>query len=146
MARTVRTSLLLTTGVGGMLLILAAAAYGDQLRFDRAAQWGEWKFPRSAVRLAGNSVEPEQFHKNVNATLNAAEFGGGILKVGSNRFQAARLIDGDATTGWAPDPDSDPQDWFVEIDLGRAVTAHRIELLFERARLYSIELGGTLLK
>jgi hypothetical protein len=114
-----------------MLLILAAAAHGDQLRFDRAAQWSEWNFARSAVRLAGNSVEPVQFHKNVNAALNAAEFGGGILKVGSNRFQAARLIDGDATTGWAPDPDSDPLDWFVEIDLGRAVTAHRIELLFD---------------
>ncbi|MEE2657745.1 MAG: discoidin domain-containing protein [Candidatus Latescibacterota bacterium] len=116
-----------------LLLVSAAETAGDQLRFDRAAQWNEWKFARSAVRVTGNSLEPTRFRKDVKAALNASEFGGGILKAGSNRFQVGQIIDGEATTGWAPASGSDPEDWFVEIDLGRAVSARRIELLFDES-------------
>ncbi|MBT5452332.1 MAG: hypothetical protein HOK90_24290, partial [Gemmatimonadetes bacterium] len=41
-----------------------------------------------------------------------------------------RLIDGDPLTGWSPDPAANSEDWWVEIDLGRAVAARRITLVF----------------
>ena len=52
------------------------------------------------------------------------------MAVGSNAFTAARLIDGDPLTGWSPDPAANSEDWWVEIDLGRAVAARRITLVF----------------
>ena len=118
-------------GIGAALLCPVTGASAEQMRFDRASQWSQWEYARSAVRLAGNSVEPVRFRKDVNAAANVTEFGGGILDVGSNRFQAGRILDGDPATGWAPEPDTDREDWFVEIDLGRAVSARRIELLFD---------------
>ena len=39
-------------------------------------------------------------------------------------------IDGDPQTFWRPDPAAAPEDWFITIDLGRAVLAREIRLTF----------------
>ena len=114
-----------------VLLCLAAAADADQLRFSSARQWSDWQLPLGAVEVAPNgSVQPVRIQKGVDAVLDATALGGGIRRAGSNPRAAIALLDGDLATGWAPSPDDDPDDWFVEIDLGRSVSAHSIALIF----------------
>ena len=57
-------------------------------------------------------------------------FGGGISRVDSNALEAPGVLDGDENTGWGPDLDERAEDWFVEVDLGRVVSAHRVHLIF----------------
>lgn len=110
---------------------LSAAVAAEQIRFDTVEQWREWPLPMGIVALdATGTVRPVEIGKNVDPVRNAAAFGGGIRAAGSNAFAAARLIDGDASTGWSPDPTANPEDWWVEIDLGRAVAARRVMLVF----------------
>ncbi|MEE2873463.1 MAG: discoidin domain-containing protein [Candidatus Latescibacterota bacterium] len=113
------------------MLGLSAAIAAEQIRFDTAEQWREWPLPMGIVQLdQAGIVRPVEIRKNVDPVRNAAAFGGGIRAVGSNAFTADRLIDGDPLTGWNPDPTANPEDWWIEIDLGRAVAARRITLVF----------------
>jgi hypothetical protein len=115
----------------GVVLGLSVAIAAEQIRFDTAEQWREWPLPMGIVQLDETGiVRSVEIRKNVDSVRNAAAFGGGIRAVGSNAFTAARLIDGDPLTGWSPDPAANSEDWWVEIDLGRAVAARRITLVF----------------
>ena len=115
----------------GVVLGLSVAIAAEQIRFDTAEQWREWPLPMGVVQLDETGiVRSVEIRKNVDSVRNAAAFGGGIRAVGSNAFTAARLIDGDPLTGWSPDPAANSEDWWVEIDLGRAVAARRITLVF----------------
>ena len=114
-----------------LLLCLAAAAEADQLRFSSARQWSDWQLPLGAVEVAPDgSIQPVRVTKNTDAVRNALQLGGGIRRAGSNPRAATALLDGNLATGWAPNPDDDPDDWFVEIDLGRSVSARSIALIF----------------
>ena len=114
-----------------LLVLLAGSASADQLRFDSVRDWRDWQVPVGAVHLAASgAIQPVRVQKGVNAVRDALAFGGGIRRAGSNPSQARALLDGNPTTGWAPDPTDDRADWFVEIDLGRSVSAHRIALVF----------------
>ena len=66
----------------------------------------------------------------INAVLNAVDFGGGVLNAGSNRSSGIDLMDGRMDTFWEPDPSDLLQDWWVQIDLGRTVSATKIVLKF----------------
>ncbi|MBT5801991.1 MAG: hypothetical protein HOI20_10370 [Gemmatimonadetes bacterium] len=115
----------------GVVLGLSVAIAAEQIRFDTAEQWREWPLPMGIVQLDETGiVRSVEIRKNVDSVRNAAAFGGGIRAVGSNAFTAVRLIDGDPLTGWSPDPAANSEDWWVEIDLGRAVAARRITLVF----------------
>ncbi|MBT5328316.1 MAG: hypothetical protein HOL51_19575 [Gemmatimonadetes bacterium] len=115
----------------GVVLGLSVAIAAEQIRFDTAEQWREWPLPMGVVQLDETGiVRSVEIRKNVDSVRNAAAFGGGIRAVGSNAFTAVRLIDGDPLTGWSPDPAANSEDWWVEIDLGRAVAARRITLVF----------------
>ena len=54
----------------------------------------------------------------------------GISRVGSNPEQAANILDGDPATFWEPAPEDPIEDWWVEVDLGRAVPVEEIVLHF----------------
>lgn len=111
---------------------MALGAYGEQMRFDTASEWGRWELPLGAVELTQDgTILPVRIHKGINAALNAADFGGGIHSVGSNSRQAAFVMDGDPATGWSLAPNDSPEDWFIEIDLGRAVAARKVTLIFD---------------
>ena len=113
------------------LLLLACSASADQLRFDSVRDWRDWQMPVGAVKIAPTgSIQPLRVTKNIDAARDALQLGGGIRRAGSNPRAAAALLDGNPATGWAPNPDDDPDDWFVEIDLGRSVSAHSIALIF----------------
>ena len=114
-----------------LFLFLVAAADADQLRFSSARQWSDWQLPLGAVEIAATgSIQPVRVAKNTNAALDALQLGGGIHRAGSNPRDAHALLDGNSATGWAPNPDDDPDDWFVEIDLGRSVSTRSIALIF----------------
>ena len=115
-----------------LFLCFVAAADADQLRFSSARQWSDWQLPLGAVEVAPNgSIQPVRVTKNTDAVRDALQLGGGIRWAGSNPRDAVALLDGNLATGWAPNPDDDPDDWFVEIDLGRSVSARGITLVFD---------------
>ena len=115
-------------------VIGAWKAGADQLRYDSAAEWSEWQLPLGALDLTpGGQIEPIRIRKDIDAIANTADFGGGIRDAGSARASAALIMDGDASTGWAPDAGSSVDDWFVEIDLGRGVSANSVTLVFDEA-------------
>ena len=110
---------------------LPLAAGADQLTFDTAQDWNRWQLPLGAVQVtAEGTVAPVMVRKNVEAVVDAAFFGGGIRKVGSNAADAALVMDGDPNTGWSPDPQDPVEDWFIEVDLGRGVSANEVTLVF----------------
>jgi len=126
--------------VGFVLFCLPLALFADQLRFDTARDWRAWQLPFGAVELSlDGTIKPAQIRKNINASLNADGFGGGIRDAGSNQGDAHLVLDGDLTTGWSPAPEADPDDWLIEIDLGRGVSAIRVTLVFsEEARPFEL--------
>ena len=103
------------------------------------------------------SIVPRFFRRNTDAVSDAPDFQreidnslkdlfvntveverklfvrGGIKNAGSNVVGAGNIIDRDSDrfeSFWEPEPDDPLQDWWVEIDLGRLVSADRIVLRF----------------
>jgi len=115
----------------GILLVPWQKGAGDELRFATAAHWRQWELPLGAVELTREGIiRPVAVRRNNNAALDAVAFGGGISRVGSNALEAPGVMDGDENTGWGPDLDERAEDWFIEVDLGRVVSAHRVHLIF----------------
>ncbi len=106
----------------------------DQLRYDSARDWRQWHLPLGAVELTpSGAIQLTKIEKGINAIRDLDAFGGGIRHAGSNLNTARLAIDGNPATGWAPDPAANPDEWFIEIDLGRAVSAKSITLVFDAA-------------
>ena len=110
---------------------LAAPAIADQIRFDRPSEWREWSLPLGAVELDGDVIRTVELRRGTDAISNLADFDGGIRAAGSNTATARRTIDGSEATGWEPDWDRPAEDWYIEIDLGRAVNASSVSLVFD---------------
>ena len=104
----------------------------DQLRYDSARDWRQWNLPIGAVELTTRGViQPIRIEKGTDAVRDLDKFSGGIRNAGSNLNTARLTIDGNPATGWAPDPEANPDEWFIEIDLGRAVSARSVTLVFD---------------
>ena len=124
-------------------LLLSWSAAADEIRFSRAAQWREWNFPEGIITISpAGQVTPVFIRKKINAAFNADEFAveedgeegrGGISGVGSNPRTAGRILDGSEETFWSPAAGAPLEDWWVEVDLGRAVSATEIALKFSRS-------------
>ncbi|MBM3279629.1 MAG: hypothetical protein FJY95_16355 [Candidatus Handelsmanbacteria bacterium] len=119
--------------LGAALQVLVAgwwtAAQAERISFDTPQAWSTWSIPTGAVTLSDQGLAPVPVRKKVNASLDAASFAGTFL-AGSAQAQAALVGDGDPLTGWAPQ-DSDPlENQWLEVDLGRLVTAEKIRLRF----------------
>ncbi len=143
----VRRIKLLLTGVFVSLLsnsgTTAQQGYrllSDRVVIDRQDHWQAWG-AANGVRIVSEdgTVEPRFLRRDINAALNADQFRyvsegdtltGGILGAGSNAEQAPMVIDGDEGTWWEPDLDRPVDDWWIDIDLGRAVVARRIVVRF----------------
>lgn len=121
-------------------LFLLAGAEGEVYQVNRQAQWQEWQFPAGTLELKPDgSVAPVEFEQPINAALNAAQFAhdakggkvqGGVRKAGSGLAAARSITDGNPDTFWKPESNDPLEDWWVEIDLGRAVPVTRVRLLF----------------
>lgn len=111
---------------------------------DSREHWERWRSAAGTIRISDEGVMPTFVRKStrletdggetvvpgINAVLNAADFGGGIRDAGSNALDAANLMDGRMDTWWEPDRADLLEDWWVQIDLGRTVSATRIVLEF----------------
>ncbi len=131
--------------IGGLALALVLGATAELasqqvLRINTKSQWEDWDFPRGAVELsASGSIRPLKFEQPFNAALNAGEFThtlkqgevtGGVWTGGTNLSRGRNVIDGNKDTFWQPGQEAPLEDWWIEIDLGRAVLVKQIRLLF----------------
>ena len=135
---------LLFAGLAALVLAAYAQTRSADLevyRVDRRAEWQQWTFPAGTLAISPTgSVTPVEFKGVHNAAANASEFThelvsgkemrGGAWKAGSNLATAGRVLDGRAQTFWQPDPDAPLEDWWIEINLGRAVLVSEIRLIF----------------
>ena len=124
------------------LLIMAMGSAAEVFRFDSAAGWKTWEMPYGLVQIGDEGqLQLVKFRKEINAVADAHLFthptrtrgkavAGGIWEAGSNPQTAGRVIDGDPETFWQPSESDVLGDWFVQIDLGRAVLAREIRLTF----------------
>ena len=135
-----------------ILVLCSATALGaDALRFADPDAWSTWDMPYGLVEFGdAGQLQLVKYRKDINAVANAPLFthstrsrgeavAGGIWKAGSNPDAAERTIDGDPTTFWQAASNDALDDWFVQVDLGRAVLAKEIRLTFpdkEGARPY----------
>ena len=122
-------------------MVVGTAGAGTMI-FDSQRDWEQWVYPVGTLELSNDGlVKPKFIKKSINASLNAAGFvvervgddpvrWGGISGVGSNSSRAENVFDGDVQTWWAPDPNDDMNTWWIELDLGRLVSATKVVLKF----------------
>ena len=107
------------------------AASADEIRFASRRDWQAWSLPGTVELTPQGALKPVAARRDINAALNAATFGGGIRAAGSNLRAAPLVMDGDLSTGWSPRMDDPPENWNIEVDLGRGVSARRVKLIFD---------------
>ena len=126
-----------------ILVLCSATALGaDALRFADVEAWSTWDMPYGLVEFGdAGQLQLVKYRKDINAVANAPLFthgtrsrgeavAGGIWKAGSNPDAAEQTIDGDPATFWQAAPNDALDDWFVQVNLGRAVLAKEIRLTF----------------
>ena len=128
--------------VWGAFAVVAAGS--ETLTFQGRDAWATWQMPFGLTEVGENGqLQLVKFRKDINAVADAHGFSyeskrrgrvaGGIWEATSNPAAAAYIIDGDLQTFWRPDPADAIEDWAIEIDLGRAVLAREIRLVFPDA-------------
>ena len=124
-----------------LVALVAMAAGSETLTFQGRDAWATWQVPFGLTEVGENGqLQLVKFRKDINAVANAHRFSyesksrgrvaGGIWEATSNPADADHIIDGDLQTFWRPDPADAVEDWAIEIDLGRAVLAREIRLVF----------------
>lgn len=115
--------------------------FSDRVVVSSAEHWQVWEStPGVRVIAPDGTVRPRLVRASANAVADAGLFRrieaeedtvyGGIWAAGSNAESAARAIDGDPDTYWEPGRDDPVEDWYLEVDLGRAVLARRLVVRF----------------
>ncbi|MYC73592.1 MAG: hypothetical protein F4X17_23065 [Gemmatimonadetes bacterium] len=121
--------------------LAAMAVSSETLTFQGRDAWATWRVPLGLTEVGENGqLQLVKFRKDINAVADAHRFSyesksrgkttGGIWEAVSNPADADYIIDGDPQTFWRPDPVDAVEDWAIEIDLGRAVLAREIRLVF----------------
>ena len=120
------------------------ARQANKVVIDSPTQWQRWQSVATTVEITDAGVRPTFIRKStrvdadggvavvpgVNAVVDAAAFGGGVRAAGSGAASADGLIDGRMNTYWEPALTDRLEDWWVQVDLGRTVSATRIVLKF----------------
>jgi hypothetical protein len=135
MARRMRTFLPLTALLGA--LATSAPATAQDLVFD-TGDFAGWEYAQGLVNVDDDGVTVRRFGTTFNAVANIDEhssvtignFGSRVARTPSSQFAADRIRDQDTGTWWQPNPSDDVQLWWIELDLGRAVVADKIRLIF----------------
>ncbi len=90
--------------------------------------------------MGDDGVEVSRFGKTFNAVANANEFSSVVIgdlygsvrpvRTPSNQAEAHLVADQDPNTWWKPVADDPTEKYWVELDLGRAVIANKIRVIF----------------
>ncbi len=129
------------------LLTLGSALSAQDIDFA-GTDFSSWSYPRGLVTVQPDAIVVKRFEKKFNAVANAGEFSSSIIGDYGQRFArtptstatGALVGDQDPTTWWQPDADDPVEKWWIEIDLGRAVVAEKLRVIFpdqEGARPFS---------
>ena len=116
-----------------ILLFFSSQIEGKELLITSSKDWAAWDLPGDALVIENGSLGPGLVRRNIDAVANATNFGGGIRSSGSDISNSFRLIDGDVSTSWSPDLTATSDEAWIEVDLGRVVSAQKIELHFSTA-------------
>ena len=108
----------------------------DRIEIDEEQQWKAWQIPFGTVTVDERGVTANRVAGVHNASRDAFQFpieaddklGGAFA--GSNSKEAQSVMDGRADTYWSPNLDQAPETWWLQMDLGRAVSVERITLRF----------------
>ncbi len=111
-----------------LLCSMVSSAGGEKLRIGTSADWEAWQRPGNAIEISRGKAGPRFVRRNIDAVANIGDFGGGIRAAGSNGGDAGNLIDGSLGSFWVPDWDDELENMYVEVDLGRVVSARRVVL------------------
>ncbi len=124
--------------VAALLLALAASAWGLQTQTYTTADFATWSYAKGLVEVRSEGTQVTRFSKTYIAMTDIAQYrasligehGTSPLRTLSGAATVGRLADQNPNTWWQPDT-ADPTDkWWVEVDLGRAVAADKIRLIF----------------
>ncbi|MBI2504250.1 MAG: hypothetical protein HYW07_13575 [Candidatus Latescibacteria bacterium] len=106
-------------------------AGAEEVRVAAQGDWQRWSLPEGALETTSRGIRPTFVRRDVNAVADAPGFGGGLRGAGTDLSGAPRIMDGDPATAWAPKADDPLKDWWVELDLGRVVSAFSIQVTFD---------------
>ena len=120
-----------------LLLVVPPALSAQDLVFA-GADFAAWNHPAGLVQIGATGITVRRFGTTFNAVANASEFSSvtigdyGLLPVRapSNQARARLVADQDHTTYWQPDLGDPLQQWWLEVDLKRAVVARKIRVIF----------------
>ena len=122
----------------------AYSVQSGRIVIDTKEHWQQWQSVANTIQVTDEGVRPafirkstvldvngrEEIVPGINAILQASDFGGGIKAAGSNSASALEVMDGNLDTYWQPDMSDQLENWWIEVDLGRTVSATRIVLKF----------------
>lgn len=120
-------------------LFLASVGSAQEVRTFRTQDFATWSYPKGLVNVGNELVTVRRFGKAYNAVTDrdehatavvVGEHGKSKLRAGSGEATAGRLADQDPTTWWKPASTDGIQTWWVELDLGRAVAASAVRVIF----------------
>ncbi len=127
-------------GLSGLVEAQNHALRSDHVVVNSQRHWSNWAFVAGTLDIsAGGEVAPAFVPKDHNAVTDIVQHLQRIadnatildaIEAGTNKAAVANLFDGDETTYWEPDPDSPLRDWWIQVDMGRAINATRIGLQF----------------
>lgn len=115
------------------LCLMAGMVTAEVYTIDTKAQWERWTYPKGLVEVTEEgSLRIIPLSRTVNAVADAGQFkqDGDIVRAGSNQTKADRVMDGDVRTWWKPRENDGLDQWWIDVDLGRAVVANKIRLTF----------------
>ena len=109
-----------------------------------------WNPPQGLVEVQPDGISVKRFGKSFNAVANADEFSSVVIgdlygsvrpaRTPSNQADAHLIADQDPDTWWQPVADDPTENFWIELDLGRAVIADKIRVIFpdnEQARPFT---------
>lgn len=126
---------------------------GNQVVINGRNHWQNWEFAPGTLTISpSGAVRARRIQKNTNAVFDIVDYlrfnppaslGGkepaeivlaDAVKGGSNVADVVKLLDGDLSTYWQPEPPAGDRDlasqWWFVIDLGRVVFAKELVVRF----------------
>ncbi len=127
-----------------LAVVVAAALAGSELAAQdlvfSGLDFDAWDHPRGLVNVEEDGIKVKRFGKTFNAVANADEFSSVIIgdlygsirpaRTPSNQADAHLIADQDPNTWWKPIATDPTENFWVELDLGRAVIADKIRVIF----------------
>jgi hypothetical protein len=130
---------MLSLAAVAVLLPSATGLMAENLVFS-GTDFESWNPPKGLVEVHADGIEIKRFGKSFNAVADAHEYSSVVIgdlygsvrpaRTPSNQADAHLIADQDPRTWWKPAAEDPPDKFWVELDLGRAVIADKIRVIF----------------